>query len=370
MGIESDQVVYEYLSRVGDVAQQRHLSSAARMRLVAELRDEIERRRAKAVVDSPAAVRRILARLGSPDEVVAAAGGTETGGTGAAEPRAPEPAVPAQRDPRTSQASPVSEPSGASGPSEPSGASGASGTDQEQPKGLRKIVPRPLVPRPRSSQPRTKPAPLDGPSPPHLATAAELGDATARPDWWNLDGPSLGIGDEVPGFVGGVEVPELLKPPPPKEPAEPGPDPEKAAGTDTAAEEETAEPQKAPAARRRLGLSLLKGSRRNPLLLLAAGLLVAGAVLGNLFALLLGWLIAYGSRRLTPTESKWAVMGLPGLALTAGAVWLWGRADGRWGTPIAQGQMSDAVQQTWPWVVRTAAVLSALFLIWRAQRRQ
>ncbi|MEW1605702.1 hypothetical protein AB0450_33545, partial [Streptomyces sp. NPDC093808] len=33
VGIESDQVVYEYLSRVGDVAQQRQLPSAARMRL-------------------------------------------------------------------------------------------------------------------------------------------------------------------------------------------------------------------------------------------------------------------------------------------------------------------------------------------------
>ena len=59
MGIESDQVVYEYLSRVGDVAQQRQLPSSTRMRLVNELRGEIDRRRAKAPVDSPAAVRRI-----------------------------------------------------------------------------------------------------------------------------------------------------------------------------------------------------------------------------------------------------------------------------------------------------------------------
>ncbi|UXI79355.1 hypothetical protein N6Q81_15605, partial [Streptomyces vinaceusdrappus] len=75
MGIESDQVVFEYLSRVGDVAQQRQLPSATRMRLVSELRGEIDRSRAKAVVDSPAAVRRILDRLGSPDDVVDAAGG-------------------------------------------------------------------------------------------------------------------------------------------------------------------------------------------------------------------------------------------------------------------------------------------------------
>ncbi len=52
VGIESDQVVYEYLSRVGDVAQQRQLSSATRMRLVADLRNEIDKRRAKATVDS------------------------------------------------------------------------------------------------------------------------------------------------------------------------------------------------------------------------------------------------------------------------------------------------------------------------------
>ncbi|MGZ0238066.1 hypothetical protein ACNFR4_37235, partial [Streptomyces sp. CPS1] len=68
MGIESDKVVYEYLSRVGDIAQQRQLPSSARMRLVSELRNEIDRDRARATVDSPAAVRRILDRLGTPDE--------------------------------------------------------------------------------------------------------------------------------------------------------------------------------------------------------------------------------------------------------------------------------------------------------------
>ena len=71
MGIESDKVVYEYLSRVGDVAQQRQLPSSTRMRLVTELRNEIDRRRAKTTVDSPAAVRRILAYVaratGTPD---------------------------------------------------------------------------------------------------------------------------------------------------------------------------------------------------------------------------------------------------------------------------------------------------------------
>ena len=61
---------------------------------------------------------------------------------------------------------------------------------------------------------------------------------------------------------------------------------------------------------------------------------------------------------------------LPGLSLTAGLVWLWGRNEGRWGEPIAQGHMNDAIAETWPWVVRGAAVASALFLVWRSQRRR
>ncbi|MDX3604892.1 hypothetical protein PV727_43050, partial [Streptomyces scabiei] len=124
MGIESDQVVYEYLSRVGDLAQQRQLPSATRMRLVAGLRDEIDRRRAKAPVDSPAAVRRIIARLGTPGEVVEAAGAPGD----VPEPRAA--AVPVQRA---------------------TGADG-DGTDDagEQAKGLSRGLRR-VVPRPRSA---------------------------------------------------------------------------------------------------------------------------------------------------------------------------------------------------------------------------
>lgn len=107
-----------------------------------------------------------------------------------------------------------------------------------------------------------------------------------------------------------------------------------------------------------------------PLLLLSAALLVAGAVLGNLIVLLLGWLIAWGSRRLSDAETKWAVVILPGLALTAGVAWLWGRTDGRWGDPIAEGHMNAALSDTWPWVLRGAAVASALFIVWRSQRER
>ncbi|CCK29284.1 integral membrane protein [Streptomyces davaonensis JCM 4913] len=320
MGIESDQVVYEYLSRVGDVAQQRQLPSATRMRLVSELRNEIDRRRAKVPVDSPAAVRRIIDRLGTPDEVVTAAGAT--GGA----PQAPAAAVPVQPD----------------------------GEEKR---------PRRIVPRPRRAE--TDSPAADVPSPPHLARADELGDSTLQPDWWRVESSPFGGGDEVPGFVGGVEIPELLRPPPPKEEKKR----EQAPAVVERADEEEAE--EAPARRRLLGLALpARKSWQNPLLLLAAVLLLTGAVIGNLIVLILGWLLAYGSRRLTDAEKKGAVLVLPGLAATAGIVWLWGRTEGRWGEPIVDGGMNDAIAETWPWVVRGAAVASALYLVWRSQRQK
>ncbi|PKW09201.1 hypothetical protein SAMN05428944_3645 [Streptomyces sp. 1222.5] len=350
MGIESDQVVYEYLSRVGDVAHQRQLPSATRMRLVSELRDEIDRRRARAAVDSPAAVRRILDHLGSPVDVVEAAGGSAATGPG---PRPPA-AVPVQPAP---------------GDRRPEGHEGAG---KERPKGLRRVVPRP-----RPAVPETPAAPRDAASPPHLAAAHELGDGVAPPDWWRVGsgpfgGPAggpLAEADAVPGFVGGVEIPELLKRPP----KETEPVTEAAPEADAVA---------APAPRRRLfsrrtpdaeapARRLLPGPAAgwsNPLLLLAAAALVAGAVLGNWFALLLGWVIAYGSRRLSAAETKTAVMVIPGTAVAGGLVWLWGRQNGRWGEPIGQDHMADAISGTWPWVVRGAALTSALYLAWRSQR--
>ncbi|MFJ3672048.1 hypothetical protein ACIPSE_36900 [Streptomyces sp. NPDC090106] len=318
MDIESDQVVYEYLSRVGDVAHQRQLPSGARMRLVSELRAEIDRRRARTPVDSPAAVRRIIDRLGSPDDVVTAAGGTTR-----PEPAPTPTAVPAQRE-----AEPV------------------------RPKGLRRIVPKP-----RPADPEPEPRPTG----PHLATTEERGDSTLHPDWWRIDDTTFGPGESVPGFVGGVEIPELLKPPPPKEPSG-KPEQKPVAAAPVKAEEEAAP-------RRRL-LSLPRGRWTNPLLLLAAAALVAGAVIGNLIVLLVGWVVAYASRRLSERETKWAVMFLPGLALATGVGWLWGRTEGRWGEPILEGHMNDAIAETWPWVVRGAAIASALFLVWRSQRQR
>ncbi|WP_460066988.1 hypothetical protein [Streptomyces sp. YKOK-I1] len=303
MGIESDQVVYEYLSRVGDVAQQQQLSSATRMRLVSELRNEIDRRRSRATVDSPAAVRRIIDRLGTPDDVVAAAADS-----GAGAPQAPTPSVPVQRD------------------------------DEDRP-------------------PPAPPGPAKVPGP----RSGALADEVRVPDWWEREGDPFAVGDEVPGFVGGVEIAEMLRPPrPEKEQTEPEETPKETPKEEAAAVK----------GRRRFLPALPSGGWSNPLLLLAALALVVGAVLGNLLLLVAGWAVAYVSRRLTDRETKLAVMWLPGLSVAAGLVWLWGRSEGRWGAPIAEGHMNDAIGETWPWVVRGAAVASALFLVWRSQRRK
>ncbi|MEV4680982.1 hypothetical protein [Streptomyces kurssanovii] len=352
MGIESDQLVYDYLSRVGDLAQQAQLPSGERMRLVTTLRTEIDKQRTKFGGDSPAGVRRILGRLGTPDEVVASATST---------PAAPAGSRDAESRPTSRQAAPAArdmEPEASAPP---------------RPRGRRR------VPRPRAGEaptPTPSPLPREAASPPHLAGMDELGPSGSEPDWWRIDPAPFGPGDAVAGFVGGVEIPEILKPPPSED--------ENEAESES---EDDSEGEDAGARGRRRSLRRLlrrraaadadtdadtaAGARTglgSPMLLLAAALLVAGAVLGSLVALGLGWLLAYGSRRLSRTEVKFAVLGLPGAAVAGGALWLWGRINRHWGDEIPEDGMRDALTGTWPWVVRGAAVASAVFLAWRSRR--
>ncbi|MFJ7064813.1 hypothetical protein [Streptomyces sp. NPDC101115] len=276
MGNENDRLVFDYLSRVGDLAQQRQVPAAERRELVTGLRDEIERRREV----KGEAVPGILDALGTPDEVVGRVSPT-----------------------------PPSEPPP---PASPSAA--------------------PLRPRPDPATP-----------------AASAVPEPRAADWWHDGTTDTGA---VPGFVGGVEIPELLKPPPAE-------DDEAEAGDAS----EDATDEEAPPGR----TARLRGLRLgSPLLLAAAVLLLVGAAVGSLVPLAAGWLLAYASR-----ERRAAVLVLPGAVAAAGAVWLWGRVEGRWGDPVAPGgeAMGAAVSATWPWTLRAAAIASALFLLWRSRRR-
>lgn len=321
MGAESDHLIFDYLSRVGDLAQT-ELTADRRVRLVTELRKDIDRQRGAG--DSPAAVRRILGRLGSPDAVVEAAAG-----------------VPPQRD--------------------------------EPPRGDE---------RRRGDEPARR----DGPA---LGDAPARRDGPARPS--GLPGTTGGLtiplgpagpddrpmrpGEELsglPGMTGGLTIP--LEPPP-------------AAGKDAAEAEETAGTDRAGgtgtsrSARRRRLLRRRRPAdvtvaavtaRRRPALLptLAALLLVAGAVLGSWLPLGLGWLLAYYVPGLSRRQAKFAALTLPGLVAAGTLVWLWGRTDGRWGEPIAKGQLDTAIVDAFPVVVRVAAGASAAFLLWRGSVRR
>jgi hypothetical protein len=100
----------------------------------------------------------------------------------------------------------------------------------------------------------------------------------------------------------------------------------------------------------------------------AALLLLAGAALGSWIALLAGWAVAYGSRRLSRRASQFAALGLPGLTAAGALVWVWGRFAGRWGEPIPEGELATALADALPVVVRIAAVASAAFLLWWGSR--
>ncbi|MFJ3516602.1 hypothetical protein [Streptomyces sp. NPDC090131] len=347
MGIESDQLVYEYLSRVGDLAQRRQLSSGDRMRLVSGLRDEIDRRRAKYDPDTPAAVRRILERIGTPEEVLDTLGSRQAAG-----------AAPA--------------------PAEPSDA-GLSVPVQRAPGRLR----RQNVPPARPAEPENVP--------PHLAGLDELGPSGgAEPDWWRVGPGAYGKGPQVEGFAGGIEIPDLFKEGP--EDDEPGQTEAGKAGN-PGKPGKTAPPPGEDEGRARSLVRFLRERRRakkeaaaadpgaaapeaaagrprpNAFLLLAAAVLVVGAVTGYWLLLIIGWALPYASRVLRPAERKWAVFGPPGAVLAGAVVWLWGRMNGKWGETLADDQLSGALHGMWPWVLRGAALASVLYLVWRARRR-
>ncbi|MFD3568165.1 hypothetical protein [Streptomyces sp. NPDC058667] len=380
MGIESDQLVYDYLSRVGDLAQQRQLPANDRMRLVSTLRNEIDRQRATNGEESPTAVRGILGALGTPDEVV------ERAGAPGKPPSVPKPRGRA-RGARRADPGPGSAAAGqdAGGPGEAAGPGGEARSGEARrsagPGSAAARSPRSGSAAPRSARPGSAVA-RSGAAADGMAGDGAAGDGVAavEPDWWRSDAADPGEG--FAGFVGGVERPDLFEPPAPDE-DETGAG---AGGADGKGE------SPGPGGRRRLARILRRRRReaavaepepapeaaapvsrlrvRSPFVLLAALLLLGGAVFGSLIALAGGWLLAYASRRLTPGEVKTAVLVIPGLAAASGVAWLWGRVEGRWGEPVTAGgeAMGAAISETWPWTLRGAAIASALFLLWRARR--
>ncbi|MFE7316182.1 hypothetical protein ACFU7T_24310 [Streptomyces sp. NPDC057555] len=397
MGIESEQLVFDYLSRVGDLAQQRGLPSGARMRLVASLRARIDAQKADQKADSVPGVKRMLARLGTPEAVVqaaadeAGAAGAEGGGAPAPRP-APPVAAPVEPD-RPAQWTAREKLGGLLG-KVPAPRDG----DAAEPGGR-----RPVFLKKRADPPADPPPPAA--APPHLATADELGDAEDPPDWWRVEAAPYGAEslpfaaeDAVPGFVGGIEIPEVWERPEDedkdadgkgakgakgagKDAASPGKDGGKDGGRllpalvrrtlgvrrpPAPAEPEAGAEPAADAAQKPAPVPLR--AWLSPVLTLAVLLLMAGAVLGSWLALIGGWGLAYVSHRLSRKEAKFAALGVPGLVAGSLIVWFWGRYDRRWGDRIAPGHLGPELLAGLPVAARVAAVASALFLLWRMRR--
>ncbi|MGK4582490.1 hypothetical protein [Kitasatospora sp. HPMI-4] len=200
-----------------------------------------------------------------------------------------------------------------------------------------------------ASVPLTKPAAAAG-TPPE-------GESVSRPRRI-VSGPGLSAAD-FPGWdsvtfdFGSAEPPAAPAVPDQRKEADSG-------GTESAPD---GTPSAAPAGQPPRAAAFLAGRRPSALLLIAAILLLAGAATGQILVMLIGWAAAYLSARLGDLTKKFAVFGIPLITMTAYTVWIWGRAKGRWGSPVAPEQLNHEAWASAPSVLRLAAVLSALFLL-------
>ncbi len=378
MGVEDEKLVYDYLSRVGDLAHGTSMSAAERAALVNRLRDEIGQRRAAAGgAGSNREVRRILGRIGRPEDVVAAAADSP-GPAAPAPPRAtpvPPPRSPEER-PRRSERSEWSEKSersegdrrGGDPPTEesspldlPPGRVEPPPTDHWRDGQVGRffggVIPELLRPeyedddadadraarRPRRRVPLDKDSDRDG-------DRERDGDRRRRPRDRDADRADDERYDERDDDGYYDDYPDY----------------------DDAPEE--SEPAPAPARRRPRPLrriarqAFATGRVGGPFELLGVVLLVAGAVAGSIYPLGLGWALAYWSPRLSRREAQWTTFGMPGLVAGGYGLWLFGRANGYWGEPLVEGSAGDALADHWGMLLRCAALTSAAFLLWRARR--
>ncbi|MBF9072185.1 hypothetical protein [Streptacidiphilus fuscans] len=383
MGIESEQLVYDYLSRVGDLAQSAALTAADRARLVNSLRQTIDAQKAASSSGSTRAevnsVRKILSGLGAPDEVVRRAAGGSL----------PEPSESGGRRWGASRSGASTGPSEPSGPSVPVGQVGPSG---------------PSVPAQAAAPASERVArPARGAD----VGADAFGDADAdsvyaADEWWRgakgRRGGARPI-DSPPGWAGGLleeffrdQHADVM------DPVTGLPKPQPVADEDAAdgeGEGEAGEAEAGPdaASGRRTWLRrVLAGGQasggaggavadvpavprvpRVPLPFvesLATLVLVAALVTGLWYLALLGWLFAYAGHRFGHRVSRIASLWIPGICAAACGFWLYSRTGHAPGHPgLTSAQLTAASHAAFATWLRGGAALSAAFLGWRIYRR-
>ena len=355
MGIESDQLVYDYLSRVGDLAQATTLTAAERARLVTGLRQAIDDRRGGSSTGSQrtekAAVEKILSGIGAPADVVRQA--VHNG--------VPEAASAAPG--RT-----AGTPARAGGPSVPTQAAAGAGSAGT----------------------------YEGAAGGGYQGSYEAG--SGPDDWWRseedtgggmspLVGASIG---ELPGWravyeadfldpegEGRSRIPEQRQSETDAEPDEDGDGEAEAEGADGGAV--AAQPLRRLL--RRFGQATPQAAAgqalprppRPPLPLvetLAALVLVAAAVLGLWYVAILGWFFAYSSRRLGQRVARTAGLWLPLWLAVAAGLLLYSRAHGHPGQQETSAAFQSALHSTAVLWLRVAPAASAVFLAWRIGRRR
>ncbi|WP_042376898.1 hypothetical protein [Streptacidiphilus melanogenes] len=349
MGIESEQLVYDYLSRVGDLAGQTGgLTAAERVRLVNDLRQAIDSQRAASSSSSRSSaraevgsVRKILAGLGTPEQVVrrAAGGGGASVGSGPA-------------------------------------------------------VPTTSAPTP-SARPATPSVPTQGPAPAIEGRAefvrADAGSVPASgAQWWTFESGGSGFPGgggvrmiQPPGWSGSFEgdflVPDgtaVVDPVTGLPSAQPAAG--AAAGTGVNGAGEVGPPvptQPKPGLLRRLrggapgGTSVPRASI--PFVeALATLVLVGAAVTGLWYVAILGWLLAYAGRRFGHGVGRVAALWIPGLMAAACGFWLYSKSGHTPGHPaLTNAQVTAATHNAYTFWLRGSSTLSAAFLAWRITRR-
>ncbi|MEY9839265.1 hypothetical protein [Streptacidiphilus sp. EB103A] len=376
MGIESEQLVYDYLSRVGDLAQATALTAAERARLVSGLRETIDSRRPGAGTAATrtgsretAAMKKVLDGIGRPDEVVRRA--VHTG----------VPEAPGSARRRAGAGDSPSAPSGPSGPSGPAGPSvpvqgGAPAAERDWWR----------LGRGRGDSVYTD------------AARGGYGDDFGGLGGGGLSGGGLGGGGLGGGFGGAVPGsefgdagelsgwrasyepdfldpdyvdPRTVKVPPQRrpeqvepEPAPPAPPPRRGLLRRTFGRPVPARPAVEPA-----GTEPAAPAPLAPLPLvesLAVLVLASGAVLALWYVAVLGWFLAYSARRLGRGAAQFAGLWVPVLVAAVLGFWFYGHTHGRPpGQHLTDAQFKAVLRSTVAVWLRAAAACSALFLAWR-----
>ncbi|MFC1441866.1 hypothetical protein ABUW04_26795 [Streptacidiphilus sp. N1-10] len=368
MGIESEQLVYDYLSRVGDLAQATALTAAERARLVSGLRETIDSRRpgsgtaaTRTGSREAAAMKKVLDGIGRPDEVVRRAvhagvpearetqgGARRRTGAEAGPAAPPAPSVPVQGGPPAAESDWWRFGRG-SADRGGRGAAGGGGRGESV-----------YADRDRYDDG------FEG-----LGGGAGFGGAA-------LPGSEYGDQGELPGWRASYEPdfldpdyvdPRTVKVPEQRRPEQAEPEPEPPAPPPRPGLLRRAFARPAPARPAPEPVEPVAAAPLGPLPLvesLAVLVLASGAVLALWYVAVLGWFLAYSARRLGRGAARFAGLWVPVLVAAVCGFWFYGHTHGRPpGQQLTDAQFKAVLRSTIAVWLRAAAACSALFLAWR-----